>query len=71
MAIPDAPVVFVDWGPPLPATAISFEDWGAALPEPAILFVDWENVTGPGAITSTDQVTKPVDKIWAKIGIME
>ena len=67
MAVPTPPAVEVDYGS-VADTAVFFEDWGSVA-VPAEIFVDWENITG--LITSTGQVTKPVDKIWAFIGEME
>lgn len=69
MAVPTPPIVFVDWGSvadPVSHTA----DWGSVAAAATIL-VDWESVEGPGLITSTEQVTKPVDKMWAFLGEME
>ena len=67
MAVPTPPIAFKDYGS-VADTAAFFEDWGSVAAA-AVHFVDWENILG--VITSTGQIKKPVDKLWAFIGDME
>ena len=67
MTLPTAPGVFDNWGL-VTDTPVEFEDWGPIF-DGSPRFVDWENAAF--GITSTLQITKPIDKMWAFIGMIE
>lgn len=62
MTMPQPPKVFNDWGLVTVVTT-SQQDWGLVT-DTILSKVDYE----AGSISSTNQITKPVDKIWAFIG---